>query len=299
MSDVWESILYEASYGGVRLDVLSVDGQAGRSVVRHSYPNRDGANIEDMGRDVRVESVKAIFFGPDHRDRFVAFVAQKDRGEALPFVHPLFGEMTRARVTNFSYSIAAEPRETIYADITFEEDTTTPSAFDAGAGTPIMAGVDAVTASAAEFNSAALAIGLVSTVADDAVIVADGWATTAKTARDIQNELNDASTQIQAAIDEWELATDIAAYPVVAAASNLMANLRNAAASVLATTPRLMSVTVTAPLPLRCLIAQTYPTAEWEDRTTEAMALNDIPDPTRLEPGSITLPMPSSARSAG
>jgi len=297
--DFWESILYECSYGGVRLDVVGVDGTAGRALVRHEYPNRDGADIEDMGRAPRIERVKAIFMGADHLERFAAFVVQKDRGEPLPFVHPLFGEVSRARISEFSYSVGAEPRDTITCDFTVEEDTTQPSVFAAGAGSPIMAGVDAVAASALELATAIEECGLAGTLGDDMVVVASGWEEEGKTARDIQNELTEASNQIQALSDEWELATDISRYPVVAALANLQANMRNAASAALATTPRLFSVTVTAPLPLRCLGASTYAPSEWEDRMADIMALNDIPDPTRVEPGALTLPMPGSARSSG
>ena len=153
MTDNWGTILYDASYGGFPIHVLSTSDVGGRALARHTYPHRDGADIEDMGAEPRVTRCRVIFTGPDHYEAFRVFHDLAQSIEPLDFVHPITGTYL-AKVGELNWSADAEPRDTIMVDCTFEEDTTEPAAFPIGAGSPTLSGSDDVAASAAALQAA-------------------------------------------------------------------------------------------------------------------------------------------------
>src|SRR5688572_29734157 len=107
--DVWGTIIFDASWGGLALDVVDTDDQAGRTLARHRYVHRDGADVEDLGGEERVTKVTALFFerpprageeALNHYDRFRKLVELKDEGKARTFVHPLTGSYS-AKIGDF------------------------------------------------------------------------------------------------------------------------------------------------------------------------------------------------------
>lgn len=45
----WTMPIQQASYRGVRFDVLSVDDNLERATITHAYPFVNGGDIEDLG----------------------------------------------------------------------------------------------------------------------------------------------------------------------------------------------------------------------------------------------------------
>src|SRR3990172_4470679 len=93
--DLWESgLLLEASYGGIRIDLLETDNDETRALARHTFVRRDGARLEDGGNEPFVCRAQLVFTrtGPNDNphERFAFFRELKD-GQAHVFVHPIRG----------------------------------------------------------------------------------------------------------------------------------------------------------------------------------------------------------------
>lgn len=302
MADLWESQLYECSWGGIRLDVQSTEDTNGRVLAVFQIPHRDGSPVRDMGAEPRVTRVKALFFRTsitdDPRERFRQFKALVDRGEPATFVHPLSGSF-RAYVGEFSWSAASEPRDTITADVAFHEDSDVPAVFEAGPGATAKVGAAEVeadaavaTAAMAEYND-----GLVdpdegevldTSIVDESTALARTWEESGEelAARDVDLALGSTSARLQAEIDGLEVDGSLELFPVLSALTTLHATLRRAAASVVQDSPRTFEITVTAPTPLYVIAQRVYGGAEAHARMDQLLRLNSIPNPARIEPGT-------------
>lgn len=302
MTDEWGTLMFEASYGGFPIYVLSTDDTGGRDLVRHKYPHRDGADIEDMGGEARVTRCRLIFFGDGHLEAFRVFHDLAQSIEALDFVHPLTGTYS-AKVGPLTFSAQAEPRDCIMVECSFEEDTLTPAAFPVGVGSPTLSGVDDVSASAAALRDVIVVAPEDGTfietdevdfpdptLPEDALATATAWEADAdKTLRDVTYELNALTARIQIVTNQLEVATDLERYDTMVALINLTASLRRAAQVFAASAPQLFRVTVAAPTPLMILAVQLYGAKEAPDRVTQLMSLNDIRNPARVERGTVLL----------
>ena len=65
----WETDLQDASFRGVRFDVIRTRDNADRDTASHEYPYLDGADIEDLGRKARGIHLTAIVWGDDYEHR--------------------------------------------------------------------------------------------------------------------------------------------------------------------------------------------------------------------------------------
>lgn len=89
----WRSRLRDASFRGVPFEVEDEDGNFGRRVQVHEYPNRDKPFTEDLGRATRRITINAYLIGddyPEKRDRLIAAIETEG---AATLVHPWYGEM--------------------------------------------------------------------------------------------------------------------------------------------------------------------------------------------------------------
>ncbi len=57
----WTMPIQQASFKGVRFDVLAVDDSFERAVVEHAYPFVNGADLEDMGLNTKLFGCKRSF----------------------------------------------------------------------------------------------------------------------------------------------------------------------------------------------------------------------------------------------
>jgi prophage DNA circulation protein len=136
--DLWESILFEATFGGVRIDVQSTRDQLDRAVVEPELVHVDGAELQDKGGKARRTEARIIFFpvgpGDDPMERLHRFIALKDAGPQ-DFVHPIFGTL-RVRVPNCTASATADERDAVVLDVTFVEDSAVKRVRQPGAVAP-------------------------------------------------------------------------------------------------------------------------------------------------------------------
>lgn len=307
MADLWEQQLFECRFGGIRLDVQSVEDNLGRVVVTHQIPHREGSPVRDQGAEPRVTRARIIFFPLDERDdpreRFYFFKALADEGRTQTFVHPITGSY-RAKVGQLNVSAAAEPRETIMVECTFHEDADVPATFESSAGAPTGAGLDEVSAAAADLDDGLVEVNdellefdpdaepLSTTVGADSVATVQGWEDSAAdvddglTARRVNLELVALSDSISRETDRLELMLHPERQPIARALSNLHHSLRRASEAFVRESPRVVEVTVLAPISVFALAARTYPGEPFEARADQIINLNDIPNPARIESGT-------------
>jgi len=298
--DLWEDVMHEASFGGVRLDVLSARSTAGRALARHVYPRRNGAQLEDAGAEPRVDHCRLIFFqrsaADNHLERLAMFHEAFVDGGAHTLVHPLLGSY-QAKISTFDLQADAEPRDVVMVDVVFEEHADEPAIFDIGAGSPALSGLEEVSASAAAMDAAlddvAAATGddVWTSVGTRAVTAATAWEAAdpedPTTFRDINLEMVSLTNDIDREIDRLELATSVERYPIWVTMVGLRATLRKAVEALAERSPRIIEITVTAPTPLLVIAARTYGGDEAEWRCDQLRRLNDIRNPNRVETGTV------------
>lgn len=295
--DVWESVLHECRYGGLRIDVLSLSDDVSRALAVHKYVRREGGDVEDLGGEPRTTRCRVLFFeheghadarAQNHIERFRAFVELVRKGKAQTFTHPITGSY-RARVGAFTFDADAERRDQIAVDVEFTEDTTEPAVFELGSGMPLLSGAEEVAAAADAADAEIAAAGLEpSTVGGESISAAESWESdTEKTVREVNLELAGMSNKIAAELDRYEVATNVDRYPVMTSLQHLNYTLRKAAQAFTDRTPRLIEITVRAPVPLLTLCARTYGGDLASERFDDLMRLNDIHNPARIEAGTV------------
>lgn len=89
----WRTRMQPASFRGAGFLVEGHDGEVGRRLAVHEYPERDLPYAEDLGRKARVFKITGLVIGPDYmaaRDALLAACEQPGPGT---LVHPYHGTM--------------------------------------------------------------------------------------------------------------------------------------------------------------------------------------------------------------
>jgi len=304
MADLWQEQLFECRFGGIRLDVQSTQDTLGRVLATHQIPHREASPVRDQGGQARVTQCRIIFFpldaNDDPRERFYFFKSVVDEGRTQTFVHPITGSY-RAKCGELTMSAAAEPRETLMVECSFHEDADVPAVFEAGAGVPVRAGVEEVSAAAADLDAGLVEVNaeldedaepLASTVGNSAVTQVQAWEEASRdvdkglTAREVNLQLVALSDSISAETDRLELALHPERQPIARSLSNLHHSVRRAAAAFIEESPRIAEVTILSPTNVYTLAARTYPGEPAEQRVEQILQLNDLPNPARIEAGT-------------
>jgi len=113
----WTDQIQVVTWGGIEIDVISVDDDLSRRVVEYSYPYKDGAELEDLGREPRRTNVVAVFFGSDYLERLVELITLIDQGKTQAFQHPVLGRW-QAKCSRSTVKHSHERRD--YADLDLE-----------------------------------------------------------------------------------------------------------------------------------------------------------------------------------
>jgi len=126
----WENTLLDAKFRGTSFDVIETDDDFSHALVEHTYPYVDGADVEDMGREARRITVKAIFYGDDYETRLDTFLMLLDQPGTGEFIHPVFGSIKNAKAKRFPVHHDAESPDQATLVIEFIESTTGNPFFD-------------------------------------------------------------------------------------------------------------------------------------------------------------------------
>lgn len=119
----WEDTLLDASFRGVKFDCLRTQDSAKRDTSSHEYPYLDGADVEDLGRKARGISMSAVFFGKDYENRLQAFIKVLDQAGPGELVHPVFGSIKEAQLTDYQIAHDADSPDYCTVELTFVEAT--------------------------------------------------------------------------------------------------------------------------------------------------------------------------------
>jgi len=289
--DHWEDLILPASFGGVPLDVLEISADRGRVLDISETPHRDGAtSIQDLGGKTRIDRLRLIFcrlkgeLRNEYWDRYKRVVGYKDQGEPQVFVHPLQGQYL-ARIMDWQESASAEPRSCVMVDCTLVEEVFGSQVYEPGAGAPPLAGLADVQQAC---NLMASYEPATADLAGEIKDTVTGWTSEGQVfARDLNLSLAKLQRKLDDAIDQYELATDIKRWPTYRAIQNVRATVTRAAIVVRSTTPRQITFTTAAPLPLRLIAVKLYGAKQAQVRYEELLRLNKVRNPMRVPAGTV------------
>lgn len=125
----WQDTLQDASFRGIRFDVLRVHDAVSRDLAEHEYPYRDGAEVEDLGRKARRMTLSAIFWGADYDTRLKRFLNALDGTGTGELIHPVFGSVPQAQLAHYSVAHEADHVDSCTVELAFIESTTSPGFF--------------------------------------------------------------------------------------------------------------------------------------------------------------------------
>ncbi|MDO4434385.1 MAG: DNA circularization N-terminal domain-containing protein [Alysiella sp.] len=118
---MWHTVLQDASFKGVRFDVMSLEESDGKALVEHAYPFANGTHLEDMGTKGRQIQVSAVFWGKQYHSRLNALIeALMEQGSGV-LVHPIWGRMPHMLPESWHFRHEADNVDYATLDITFRE----------------------------------------------------------------------------------------------------------------------------------------------------------------------------------
>lgn len=200
----WKERMRKGSFRGVPFLIESADGELGRRVVLHEYPQRDKPYSEDLGKKTRKFSLDLFVLGPDYmtaRDNLIAAFETEGPGT---LVHPYLGNI----------SVVAEdvrgPRESTREggmarfSVTFvesgekvqpTEDVNTASAVSSAADDALMTMAD-------DFQEGFSVEDQPTWVAEEAAGIGEKFLSTLKSLKDKLSALSDTLTDYESAIHD-------------------------------------------------------------------------------------------------
>lgn len=115
----WEDALQDASFRGVRIDVINTRDSASRDSATYEYPYIDGGDVDDLGRKPRNLRITALFWGDDYDSRLQSFIAALDKRGSSEFIHPVFGSMPYMQCIEYSATHEAENVDYCIVEVVF------------------------------------------------------------------------------------------------------------------------------------------------------------------------------------
>lgn len=115
----WEDSLQDASFRGVRFDVVNTRDSASRDIATYEYPYVDGGDVDDLGRKPRNLRMTVLFWGDDYDVRLQAFLAALDTRGSAELIHPVFGSMTGMQCIEYQASHEAENVDYCVVEVVF------------------------------------------------------------------------------------------------------------------------------------------------------------------------------------
>ncbi|MCK8550325.1 DNA circularization protein [Yersinia ruckeri] len=125
----WSDSILDASFRGVRFDVVNARDSWSRDIAQHEYPYIDGADVQDMGRKARNIRLSALFWGDDYDSRLQSFIAELDKRGAGELIHPIYGSMPNMQVIECQVGHDAENVDYCTVELVFLESKTGNSFF--------------------------------------------------------------------------------------------------------------------------------------------------------------------------
>lgn len=115
----WEDSMQDASFRGIRFDVINTRDSASRDIAVYEYPYVDGGDVEDLGRKPRNFRATALFWGDDYETRLQQFLAALDKRGSAELIHPVFGSMLYMQCIEYQASHDAENVDYCVVEVVF------------------------------------------------------------------------------------------------------------------------------------------------------------------------------------
>lgn len=289
-----EGFTFDASYGGIRIDVQRTRIRHGRKQIAHRQPKRDGATLEDSGREELVCDLEFIFIDraqqageteapKSYLERFRAFDALVATDAIRRLVHPYMGAL-RCGVGNFEHSADGESQPAIYCSATFTEETSFTPVIDARPGVQTLAGSHEVASKVLQANAALSAPGtgltgdeLEASTAELAGTraVVENWVNDPNiSVREVQLQMASINSALNRRLEQLDAANNIDRHPIMKQYTLLQHQVRQAAAAYSSNTSRIVTITTVKPMPLRLIASRFYGARESAKRFDELLELN-------------------------
>ena len=123
MAKGWTMPVQQASYRGVRFDVLSVDDNIERATIEHAYPFVNGADIEDLGLNPLTVSMQAVFYGEGYYTNYKKFLSELNKQGSAVLMHPVRGRLQNMICASAYFRHEAEFVDYVTIDLMFKEAT--------------------------------------------------------------------------------------------------------------------------------------------------------------------------------
>jgi len=295
---------FDASYGGVRIDVVSSSIAHGRKLTAHGRAKRDGARLEDSGRQPWVCDLDFLFI--DRRlqegeseapapalERFAEFDRLVSKGIVRRLVHP-YSPSRLCRISNFVHAADGEGQPTIRCSATFTEEMNEVPVFEAASSLRATGGVHqlktVIVRARAALDSADLApseLAEANAELDTLEDTASAWESDPTvSARDVHLQMATSNNTVGARLESLDCARRLERWLIVKEYTALQYWTRVAAEAFTAETRRVVTLTTHVPMPLRIIAARFYGAREAEDRMHELLELNpELRTPALVDAG--------------
>lgn len=121
----WDRQLDTATFRSIPFEVERIDDSIMRRIAQYKYPWRDGADLEDIGRDPRRTSLTAVFYGDDYETSLSEFMSTVDEGKKGLFVHPILGSwQARLNISSIQHEPGKRDACTVQVEV-LEDGTST------------------------------------------------------------------------------------------------------------------------------------------------------------------------------
>ena len=112
---------YQAKIDNFDLEIEALSDSFDKSIARHEYPYRNGAELQNMGSGPKTVRLR-VYFSEDRYDEHVEFEEYVRTHAEFVLVHPVTGFMT-GEIEHVSVSYDTDATETVTVDLTFVEKT--------------------------------------------------------------------------------------------------------------------------------------------------------------------------------
>lgn len=107
---------YQAAIDNLQLEIETIDDTIEKAIVRHEFPYRDGAMLDDLGQKARVIRIRCYWYGETY-ETHKEFLKHLDKKDRFELTHPKYGLM---KGSIESVSIRHDDREqTAEIDLSF------------------------------------------------------------------------------------------------------------------------------------------------------------------------------------
>lgn len=120
----WADSLQDASFRGVKFDVINARDSAQRDMAQHEYPNLDGADIQDLGLKPHSSQIQAVVWGDDYEPRLQSLLDALRKPGAAELIHPVFGAMPNMLAAVFQVNHDADNVNYCTIDMQFVQSKT-------------------------------------------------------------------------------------------------------------------------------------------------------------------------------